>query len=127
MLGQIILNDDRAMSGLLNALNPILDKNLKEFLKQNSTQPLVILDHPLLFESRQNKKCDVVLVVSAGEELQRERVMARPGMTEELFENLLARQMPDREKCALADFVIDTGRTIADTHEQVRDILWKII
>jgi dephospho-CoA kinase len=71
--------------------------------------PLVVLDIPLLFESGGDRRCDATLVVTAPRRVQRARVMARPGMTEERFAAILAKQMPDAEKRRRADFVVQTG------------------
>jgi dephospho-CoA kinase len=84
---------------------------------------VVVLDIPLLFESTGAQAVDKIVVVSAPADVQRARVLARPGMTVEKFENLLARQVPDAEKRARADFVIDTGGPFDETRAQVRAVL----
>jgi dephospho-CoA kinase len=85
--------------------------------------PLAVLEIPLLFEGRNGRRCDRVAVVSAPADIQRRRVLSRPGMTEAKFEALLARQAPDAEKRRLADFVIDNSGTLADTEKQVQRII----
>ena len=84
---------------------------------------VAVLDVPLLFETGGEKDCDAVLVVTASPEVQRERVLARPGMTAEKFEAIAAKQMPDDEKRERAHFLVDTGRGLAAAERQVRDIL----
>ena len=80
---------------------------------------MAVLEIPLLLETGGETRVDVVVVCSAPPEKQRERVMQRPNMTAEKLEQMLARQMPDAEKRARADFVVDTGGTLADTELQV--------
>ena len=84
---------------------------------------IVVLDIPLLYETGSDVNCDAVVVVSAPAEVQRERVLARPGMTEERFAAILAKQMPDADKRARADFIVDTSRGFDAARQQVREIL----
>jgi dephospho-CoA kinase len=93
------------------------------FLEQHAQAPLVVLDIPLLFEAGGWNRVDKIVVVSAPPEVQRERVLARPGMTPEKFEAILARQMPDAEKRARADYVIPTGGAFETTRAAVRAIV----
>jgi len=83
----------------------------------------VVLDIPLLFESGADKLCDAVVVVSAPEEVQRQRLAARKGMTPDRIDDLLTRQMPDAEKRARADFVVDTSGSIPQSRTQLDRIL----
>lgn len=87
---------------------------------------LVVLDIPLLFESGAQSEVDATVVVSAPRDAQRQRVLARPGMTEAKFESILARQLPDADKRARADFVIDTGCTLEETRDQVQQLLSRL-
>jgi dephospho-CoA kinase len=84
---------------------------------------VVVLDIPLLFEARREGEVDAVVVVSAPSEVQRARVLARPGMTEARLEAILARQLPDVEKRARADFVVDTAHGIEPARAEVQRIL----
>jgi dephospho-CoA kinase len=85
--------------------------------------PVVVLDIPLLYESRSEKSVDLVIVVSAPRQIQRQRVLARPGMTEEKFRAILARQVPDVEKRRRADYVVLTGGHRGETYRQIRRIV----
>jgi dephospho-CoA kinase len=85
--------------------------------------PVVVLDIPLLFETGAQSRCDAVVVVSASPEIQRQRAFDRPGMTEEKFAGLLAKQMPDAEKRKRADFIVDSSQSFDHARAQVRDIL----
>ncbi len=85
--------------------------------------PMAVLEIPLLFETGGEKRVDVTMVVSAPAHLQRERVLARPGMTVEKLEQILAKQVPDAEKRARAEFVVDTGLALPETQAQVDKVI----
>jgi dephospho-CoA kinase len=88
-----------------------------------SGAPVAVLDIPLLFETGGDRRCDAVVVVSAPAELQRQRAFERPGMTEEKYAGLLAKQMPDVEKRKRADFIVDSSAGFDSARDQVRAIL----
>ncbi len=88
---------------------------------------LVLLDIPLLFETGAEKRVDKVLVVTAPKEVQRERVLAREGMTEDKLEAILARQVPDAEKRNRADFIIDTSQGLVAAREHVQQIIHSLV
>jgi len=94
---------------------------LKEARAQRA--PVAVLDIPLLFETGGEHHCDAVAVVSAPENVQRQRVLERSGMTQERFEQIRARQLPDPQKRARAHFIVDTSRGVPAAERQVRDIL----
>ncbi|KGF69913.1 dephospho-CoA kinase [Hoeflea sp. BAL378] len=106
-------------------IHPLVRAREQEFLAQARSrgEPVVVLDIPLLFETGAADRVDVVVVVSCAPEIQRERVLARPGMTAEKFAAILARQTPDSEKRARADYVIDTGKGLDAARQQVSDIV----
>lgn len=124
-LGPKVLGNDVAMKQLEAIVHPLVQAREKAFLAQaeQAGHRLAVLDIPLLFENGSAGRVDAIAVVSAPESVQRERVLARPGMTEDKFSAILSRQMPDSEKRARADFIIDTGRGIAVAKAQVADIL----
>jgi dephospho-CoA kinase len=95
----------------------------REFIAAHMTAELIVFDIPLLFETGGDRRMDVVVVASAPVEIQRQRALARPGMTDEKFEQILSRQMPDLEKCTLADYVVDTGQGLAHARAQVLTIV----
>ena len=110
-LGDLVFADMPALKKLEAILHPLVRKQKTEFLKRSALrrQNLVVLDVPLLFETGGEAKCDAVVVVTAPTFVQRARVMARPGMTTEKFESILAKQVPDLIKRRSADFVVQTG------------------
>ena len=120
-----VVGDEAAMQCLEAIVHPLVRRAQGEFIESNRAAGIryVVLDIPLLFESGGAKLVDKVVVVSAPADVQRERVLARPGMTAEKFETILARQVPDAEKRARADFVIDTGGPFETTRAQVRAVL----
>lgn len=105
-----VLDAPERMAALEAIVHPLVRAASTDFLARHGAAPLVVLDIPLLYETGGEARCDAVAVVSAPPEVQRARVLARPGMTETAFAAILAKQMPDAEKRARADFVIDTSR-----------------
>ena len=124
-LSQIVTTDAAAMKRLEEMVHPLARAMEDEFLEQQAARgvPIVVLDIPLLFEGRRESSLDAVAVVTAPSDVQIERVLARPEMTREKFEAVLARQMPDVEKRARADYVIETGRGIDYATRQAMKIL----
>ena len=122
-LRRAVLDDARALRRLEAIVHPLVQAESRAFLDRHAEAPLVVLDIPLLFETGGEARCDRVLVVSAPPEIQRARVLARPGMTEAKLAAILARQLPDAEKRARADFVIDTGRGLEAARAQVANVL----
>lgn len=124
-LSKRVVGDGEAIQRLEAIVHPLVRQAQANFLasERSAGTEVVMLDIPLLFESKGAQSVDKIVVVSAPADVQRARVLARPGMTEEKFEKLLARQVPDAEKRARADFVIDTGGSFDDTRAQVRAVL----
>jgi dephospho-CoA kinase len=124
-LGEAIAGDAEALARLEAIVHPMVRRKQRDFILTEELRgaDLVILDIPLLFESGAERLCDAVIVVSAPEEVQRERLAARKGMTPEKIDDLLSRQMPDAEKRARADFVVDTSGTIPESRAQLDRIL----
>ncbi len=123
-LSEAVLNNPERMKELEGIVHPLVRQEEENFLQKVSAfAPLAVLDIPLLFETGGEKRCDAVLVVTAPAEVQRARVMARPGMSDETFQTILRKQMPDADKRARAHFLVDTGRGFASAEAQVRSIL----
>lgn len=124
-LAAAVVGDAQAMRRLEDVVHPLVRADADRFVAEHRRRgtPLVVLDIPLLFETGGRDRVDKVAVVSAPARVQRERVLSRPGMTEERFEAILARQVPDSEKRARADFVIDTGHGLEPARRAVRKII----
>ena len=124
-LGAQVAGDAEALRRLETIVHPLVAAERDAFLARAEAEgaQAAVLDVPLLFEVGQDRTVDAVVVVSAPEAVQRQRVLSRPGMTAERFEAMLARQMPDAEKRARADFVIDTGGGIEDARRQVAAVM----
>ena len=122
-LSKEVLADPEKLARLEAIVHPAVHRARAKFLLENQGKPALLFEIPLLFETGGHEAFDKVIVVSAPADVQRARVLARPGMTEEKLNALLARQMPDEEKRRAADFVIDTGTDLSTTEKQVRDIL----
>ena len=123
LLGKAVFGSPDALKRLEAIVHPAVALERAAFLESNRARPLVVLDIPLLFEAGGWQQVDKIAVVSAPAEVQRARVLARPGMTGERFESILSRQMPDSEKRKRADFVIPTGGTLDETRSAVRAVI----
>ncbi|MDT9599549.1 dephospho-CoA kinase [Sphingosinicella rhizophila] len=122
-LAEAVLGDDRKLEALEALVHPAVARERESFLRLHAGRPLVVLDIPLLFEKGGWESVDRIAVVSAPADVQRSRVLGRPGMTLDKFEKILARQLPDADKRARADFVIPTGGSFDETRQAVRRII----
>ena len=124
-LAAMVLGDAAAIAKLEAIVHPLVAAVRDRFLADAQARgaPVVLLDVPLLFETAGERGCDAVVVVSAPAQLQRQRAFERPGMTEEKFAALVAKQMPDAEKRRRADFIVDSSQSFEHARAQVRDIL----
>jgi dephospho-CoA kinase len=120
-----VLGDGAALKRLEAIVHPLVRESEQQLLAdaERRGEKVAVLDIPLLFETGGERRVDAVVVVSAPPEVQRARVLARPGMTVEKLEAILAKQMPDAEKRRRADFIVDTSRGFDAAREQVRAIL----
>ena len=118
-LGRRVFADPAALARLEEIVHPAVRARREEFLLEHAGAPLVVFDIPLLFEKGALDEVDAVLVVSAPPDVQRARVLARRGMSPERFAEVLALQLPDAEKRARADYLIDTGCPIGETEAAV--------
>ncbi|THG40903.1 dephospho-CoA kinase [Sphingomonas olei] len=122
-LAEAVLGDDAAMKALEAIVHPAVGEERAAFLAANAEAPVVIFDVPLLFETGGQRAMDKVVVVSAAPEVQRARTLQRPGMSEAKLDAILARQVPDADKRAQADFVIPTDVPIEETRSHVRRVI----
>ncbi|MBX3565367.1 MAG: dephospho-CoA kinase [Sphingomonas sp.] len=122
-LGERVIGKPEAFRRLEMIVHPAVAGSRAAFLAANKGAPLVVLDIPLLFEAGGWEEVDKIAVVSAPAEIQRARVLSRPGMTATRFEAILARQLPDAEKRVRADFVIETGFALDETRAQVAHVI----
>lgn len=125
-LGAAVFGNPAALRQLELIVHPEVAELRRTFLADNAAAPLIVFDIPLLFEKTGNHGLDAVLVVSAPAAMQRERVLARPSMTPQKFEQILKLQIPDAEKRARADHVIDTGVSLAETRHAVQRLVHAI-
>jgi dephospho-CoA kinase len=125
LLAQEVAGSPDKLKRLEAIVHPMVVKAEIDFLREQERRgaKLAVLEIPLLFETDARSRVDVSVVVSAPEEVQRERVRVRPGMTQEKFEALLERQLSDAEKRARADFIVDSGTTLADMELQIDKLI----
>lgn len=123
LLAGIVLEDPARLAELEAIVHPAIATAREAFVRDHRGAPALLFEIPLLFETKSETGFDKVIVVSAPPDVQRGRVLQRPGMTPARLDSILARQMPDSEKRARADFLIDTGGDLSTTERQVRDII----
>ncbi len=124
-LSKLVLGDKKKLAQLEALVHPLVHQKMHEFLVQNqqSGETLVILEIPLLFETGKDYPLDKIAVTFCADDIQKQRALARDGMTEEKFEAIKARQMPQSEKKQRADFLIDTGLSPVETQQVVDDVI----
>jgi dephospho-CoA kinase len=123
LLRRTVLEDPDKLARLEAIVHPAVRDARRAFIDRNRDAPALLFESPLLFETGGDREFDKTIVVSAPVDVQRARVLERPGMNDDKLAAILARQMPDAEKRARADFVIDTGGDLSTTEAQVREIL----
>lgn len=125
ILTKHITADKSALKRIEQIVHPLVAREQRAFLEEARAKgaEIVVLDIPLLFEGGGNARVDAIVVVSAPAHIQRERVLARPGMTKDKLDHILARQMPDAEKRAKAHFVVETDQGLEHAFEQVKAIV----
>ena len=123
VLGAHMRADPLQLKVLESFIHPLVGESRAAFFSENKDADIVIMDVPLLFETGLDKAVHKIVVVTAPAQIQRERVLAREGMTPELFESLLARQMPDAEKRKRADYLVFSDRGLENAREQVHQII----
>jgi dephospho-CoA kinase len=122
-LAEIVLSDRTKLTQLEQIVHPAVQDARERFIVEHAESAALIFEIPLLFETGGESAFDKIIVVSAPADVQRARVLQRAGMTADKLQAILARQMPDAEKRARADFVVDTGTDLSTTEAQVREIL----
>ncbi|MEM9318681.1 MAG: dephospho-CoA kinase [Pseudomonadota bacterium] len=122
VLKKWINSDPNRLDRLESVVHPLVAQDRSTFLAEHKNAPLVVLDIPLLFETGNRDDFDAILVVTIDTATQRDRVLARPNMSEALMQQILDRQMPDAEKRALADHIIET-RSLEQTRQDVEDLI----
>lgn len=125
-LGRRVFGDPEQLARLEAIMHPAVARRRADFLSQHAQAPLLVFDIPLLFEKGGSDAVDTVVVVSAPAETQRQRVLARQGMSPEKFAQILALQTPDEEKRERADHIIDTGQSHAKTQAEVEQLVERL-
>ena len=126
ILSKEVLDNKEKIKSLEQIIHPLVAEDRKIFFYENRNAKIIILDVPLLFETGGQKDVDYIIVVDAPDTVQKERVMARPNMTEEKFHKIISQQIPNHVKKQKADFIIDTSVSINHAKTQVKNIIDKI-
>jgi dephospho-CoA kinase len=126
-LGAAVFGNPQQLARLEAIVHPAVRRARAEFLRRNAAAPMVLYDIPLLFEKGGVAEVDAVVVVSVPPATQRARVLPRPGMTAQRFDQILALQLPDAEKRARADYVIDTSGEFSATEAQVAQVMKALV
>lgn len=126
VLSDLIKEKKLDVRQLEQMIYPFLEKELKNFFLRHRLEPVVVLDVPLLFEAKWDRFCDKIIVVSAPEEVLKKRVFERSGITEDKYQALTLRQMPDKEKRQKADYVIETQYGIEPVRQRLIEIMDEI-
>jgi dephospho-CoA kinase len=128
LLGQAVFGNPRKLGRLEDITHPLVKKAEDAFLQEahKAKARAVVLEIPLLFETKAERRCDITLCVSAPFHVQRARVLPRKNMNEKKFYGILARQKSDAEKCKMADYVIPTGTSPAETKEYIRALFHEL-
>ena len=125
-LRNLIHQDNTILKKIEGLVHPLLESSKIDFVKLNKNFPLIIFDIPLLFEKKQEKNFDAVLVVTASEKTQRNRVLSRKNMSEQDFQLIKRNQINEKEKIKRADFLIDTDKSLQETKQDVAQIHKKL-
>jgi len=125
VLSQLIQEEPARLQILENIVHPLVKKSKFQAMRDlaRKGEQLIVLDIPLLYETRSEKMCDAVMVVSSPCEVQRQRVLARPGMTVEKLDAILSRQLPNSTRLEKADFIVDTNTELEETLAHVKSIV----
>lgn len=129
LLSPRVVHDAEAMKRLESIVHPMLRAHHQKFLDDAETSgaPVAVVDIPLLYETGGESRVDAVVVVTTAPEVQRERILAREGMTPEKLDAILAKQLPDAEKRKRADFVVDTSHGLDPVRIRIREILEQVV
>lgn len=129
LLGKIVVGNSAAMKKLETLIHPLVKQERDAFLSKEKAKntKMVVLDIPLLFETGMDRMCDKIVVVTTSPEEQKQRVLARDGMTEEKFSKILKSQMPDAEKRKKADYIIDTSLGLLHAKKQIHKIIDELL
>ncbi|AQX28599.1 MULTISPECIES: dephospho-CoA kinase [unclassified Bartonella] len=128
-LSEILINDSEKLKILEEIIHPLVKKKEREFINiaRQQKKNLVVLDIPLLFETKSENRVNSVVVVSSPPEVQKTRAMNRPNMNEEKFSIINTKQVSDKQKREYADFIIDTGKDLENTRQQVLQVIKNLL